>query len=50
MCGEPAGAVVDGTSFRPRARSSVRLIGRRMACGRCGGSLAPSERTERYRY
>jgi len=50
LCGELAGDVVDGLSFRPRAGSAVRLVGRRMTCGRCGGSLAASERTQRYCY
>jgi ParB/RepB/Spo0J family partition protein len=50
MCGESAGAVVDGRRFRPRERASVRVVGHRLACGRCGGSLAPSERTEHYFY
>jgi ParB/RepB/Spo0J family partition protein len=50
MCGEPAGAVVNGKKFEPRACSSVRKVGRRLVCGRCGGSLVPSDRTERYLY
>jgi hypothetical protein len=50
MCGEPAGIIEEGQGFRPRDEMPVRMAGKRMVCGRCGGLLTQCERTERYSY
>ncbi len=50
LCGEQAGVIEDGQTLHVRAPGSVRRAGARLACGRCGGTLTPGERTVRYRY
>jgi ParB/RepB/Spo0J family partition protein len=50
MCGELAGVVEGGRQLRPASVMSVRRSGKRLACGRCGGTLTPGARGVSYRY
>jgi hypothetical protein len=47
LCGESAATLEGGSFLRPRAAKSVRVIGTRVTCGRCGGSLSPTDQGER---
>ncbi len=50
MCGEHAGEIEEQLTFKARNRGSIRHVGNRLQCGRCGGALAREARTERFRY
>jgi hypothetical protein len=50
LCGEVAGAIEQGRSFRPRDPRTTHLVSGRLRCGRCGGSLSTGDRTEEYRF
>ncbi len=47
LCGESAATLESGSVLRPRAANSVRVIGARVTCGRCGGSLSTTDQGER---
>ncbi len=47
LCGESAATLGGGSVLRPRAAKSVRVIGTRVMCGRCGGSLTATDQSER---
>jgi len=47
LCGEAVATLEGGVLLRPRAASSVRVNGARLVCGRCGGSLSPTDQGER---
>jgi hypothetical protein len=47
LCGESAATLEGGSVLRPRAANSVRVTGTRVICGRCGGSLSPTDQGER---
>jgi hypothetical protein len=49
LCGEWV-ATLEGGSLRPRRESSARVEGRRVVCGRCGGSLSPTDQGERVHF
>jgi hypothetical protein len=50
LCGESVGTLEGGTVLRPRTDSSVRVTGARLVCGRCGGSLSPTDQGERVHF
>src|SRR5579859_1807825 len=50
LCGEPAATLEGGVLLRPKAASSVRVNGVRLVCGRCGGSLSPTDQGERVNF
>jgi RNase P subunit RPR2 len=43
-CGEVAGYIENQRIVRPVTPGRVRIKGRRLGCGRCGGLLLPGER------
>ncbi len=47
LCGESAATLERGSLLRPRATKSGRVTGARVTCGRCGGSLSPTDQGER---
>ena len=47
LCGESAATLEGGSVLRPRAINSVQVTGTRVICGRCGGSLSPTDQGER---
>jgi hypothetical protein len=49
MCGERVGTIADSRVVAARA-GSIDVRGRRVVCGRCGGSLAPDTRVDQYFY
>jgi hypothetical protein len=49
LCGEWV-ATLEGGSLRPRHEGSARVDGRRVVCGRCGGSLSPTDQGERVHF
>jgi hypothetical protein len=50
LCGEAAATLEAGTVLRPRNEKSVRMNGARVVCGRCGGSLSPTDQGERVHF
>jgi hypothetical protein len=48
LCAEWAGVLIEGKELHPRYEGSLRQVGGRVVCGRCGGALAHGERGERY--
>ena len=50
LCGEAAATLEAGTVLRPRNAQSVRVNGARVVCGRCGGSLSPTDQGERVHF
>ncbi len=50
LCGEAVATLEGGTLLRPRAEKSVRVNGARVVCGRCGGSLGPTDQGERVHF
>ncbi len=50
LCGEAAATLEAGTVLRPRNEKSVRVNGARVVCGRCGGSLSPTDQGERVHF
>jgi ParB-like chromosome segregation protein Spo0J len=50
MCGEQAALMRQTVGVVPRSKNTLRRVGRRIACGRCGGTLLPGERTQPYPY
>ena len=47
LCGESVATVEGGSVLRPKQPDSVRVTGARVVCGRCGGSLSPTDQGER---
>ena len=50
LCGEAAATLEGGKVLRPRNAQSVRVNGARVVCGRCGGSLSPTDQGERVHF
>jgi hypothetical protein len=51
LCGEAVATLEGGTVLRPRTETSVRVNGGRVVvCGRCGGSLSPTDQGERVHF
>jgi hypothetical protein len=50
LCGEAVATLEGGTLLRPRNAQSVRVNGARVVCGRCGGSLSPTDQGERVHF
>jgi len=50
LCGESVGTLEGGQVLRPRTEASVRVQGTRIVCGRCGGSLSPTDQGERVHF
>jgi len=50
LCGESVATLEGGTLLRPRTATSARVNGARVVCGRCGGSLAPTDQGERVHF
>ena len=50
LCGEAVATLEGGTLLRPRNEKSVRVNGARVVCGRCGGSLSPTDQGERVHF
>ncbi len=50
LCGESVGTLEGGSVLRPRTDSSVKVTGARVVCGRCGGSLSPTDQGERVHF
>jgi len=50
LCGESVATVEGGSVLRPKQPDSVRVAGARVVCGRCGGSLSPTDQGERVHF
>lgn len=50
LCGEWVATIEGGAVLRPRRTGSARLSGKRVVCGRCGGSLSPTDQGEKVRF
>ena len=50
LCGEAAATLEGGAIVRPRTSTSTQVVGGRLVCGRCGGSLSPTDRGERVHF
>jgi hypothetical protein len=50
LCGESVATLEGGTLLRPRTENSARVNGARIVCGRCGGSLSPTDQGERVHF
>ena len=50
LCGEAVATLEGGTLLRPRTPQSARVNGTRVVCGRCGGSLSPTDQGERVHF
>ncbi len=50
LCGEPVATLEGGVLLKPRGPNSVRINGARLVCGRCGGSLSPTDQGERVNF
>jgi ribosomal protein S27AE len=50
LCGEAVATLEGGSVLRPHTDSSVRVNGTRVTCGRCGGSLGPTDQGERVHF
>jgi len=50
LCGEAVATLEGGTLLRPRTATSARVNGARVVCGRCGGSLSPTDQGERVHF
>ena len=50
LCGEAVGTLEGGSVLRPRTETSVKMLGTRVVCGRCGGSLSPTDQGERVHF
>ena len=50
LCGESVATLEGGTLLRPRTETSARVSGTRIVCGRCGGSLSPTDQGERVHF
>jgi hypothetical protein len=50
LCGEAVATLEGGTLLRPRTANSARVLGARVVCGRCGGSLSPTDQGERVHF
>lgn len=50
LCGEAAALLEDGAVLRPRTAGSVRVTSGRVVCGRCGGSLSPTDQGQRVHF
>ena len=50
LCGESVATVEGGSVLRPKQPESVKLTGARVVCGRCGGSLSPTDQGERVHF
>jgi len=50
LCGESVATLEGGSVLRPHTASSVRVQKTRVVCGRCGGSLSPTDQGERVHF
>lgn len=50
LCGEWVATLEGGSLLRPRQGGSARVNGGRIVCGRCGGSLTPTDQGERVHF
>ena len=50
LCGESAATLEGGAILRPRTANSTQVVGGRLVCGRCGGSLSPADHGERVHF
>jgi hypothetical protein len=50
LCGEAVATLEGGVLLKPRGPNSVRVNGARLVCGRCGGSLSPTDQGERVNF
>jgi hypothetical protein len=50
LCGESVATLEAGSIVRPRTSNSARVIAGRLVCGRCGGSLSPTDHGERVHF
>jgi hypothetical protein len=50
LCGESAATLEGGAILRPRTPSSTQVVSGRLKCGRCGGSLSPTDHGERVHF
>jgi len=50
LCGEAVATLEGGVLLKPRGPSTVRINGARLVCGRCGGSLSPTDQGERVNF
>lgn len=50
LCGEAVATLEGGSVLRPHSAKSVRLNKTRVVCGRCGGSLSPTDQGERVHF
>ena len=50
LCGESAAILEAGSLLRPRTPGSARIVNKRIVCGRCGGSLSPTDQGERVHF
>jgi hypothetical protein len=47
LCGELVATLEDNRVVHPRTSDSIRLAGRLILCGRCGGVIVPGHLTKR---
>lgn len=50
LCGESVATLEGGSVLRPHSASSVKVRKARVVCGRCGGSLSPTDQGERVHF
>ena len=50
LCGESVATLEGGSVLRPHSANSVRVNKARVVCGRCGGSLSPTDQGERVHF
>ncbi len=50
LCGEWVATLEGGSLLRPRQGGSAKVTGGRVVCGRCGGSLTPTDQGERVHF
>ena len=50
LCGEAVATLEGGSVLRPHSAKSVRVHKARVVCGRCGGSLSPTDQGERVHF
>ena len=50
LCGESVATLEGGSLLKPRTPKSARVQEGRLVCGRCGGSLSPTDHGERVHF
>jgi hypothetical protein len=50
LCGEWVATLEGSSQLRLRTPGSARVTGARVVCGRCGGSLSPTDQGERIEF